>query len=56
MLHQISLEIPDDLRSAIKEQALVNVSVGIDPKGKVTTAEVESTKGEDSRFARLMRH
>ncbi len=46
MLHQISLEIPDDLRSAIKEQALVNVSVGIDPKGKVTTAEVESTKGE----------
>ena len=48
MLHQISLEIPDDLRSAIKEQALVNVSVGIDPKGKVTTAEVESTKGEEA--------
>jgi TonB family protein len=48
MLHQISLEIPDDLRSAIKEQALVNVSVAIDPKGKVTTAEVESTKGEEA--------
>jgi TonB family protein len=48
MLHQISLEIPDDLKSAIKEQALVNVSVAIDPKGKVTTAEVESTKGEEA--------
>ncbi len=48
MLHQISLEIPDDLRSAIKEQAFVNVSVAIDPKGKVTTAEVESTKGEEA--------
>ena len=48
MLHQISLEIPGDLRSAIKEQALVNVSVAIDPKGKVTTAEVESTKGEEA--------
>ena len=48
MLHQISLEIPDDLRSAIKEQALVNVSVAIDPKGKVTTAEVESTKGDEA--------
>lgn len=47
-LHQISLEIPGDLRSAIKEQALVNVSVAIDPKGKVTTAEVESTKGEEA--------
>ena len=48
MLHQISLEIPDDLRSAIKEQAFVNVSVAIDPKGKVTTAEVESTKGDEA--------
>lgn len=48
MLHQISLEIPNDLRSAIKEQAFVNVSVAIDPKGKVTTAEVESTKGEEA--------
>ncbi len=48
LLHQISLEIPDDLRSAIKEQALINVSVAIDPKGKVTTAEVESTKGEEA--------
>jgi len=48
MLHQISLEIPSDLKSAIKEQALVNVSVAIDPKGKVTTAEVESTKGEEA--------
>ena len=48
MLHQISLEVPSDLKSAIKEQALVNVSVGIDPKGKVTTAEVESTKGEEA--------
>jgi len=48
MLHQISLEIPSDLKSAIKEQAFVNVSVEIDPKGKVTTAEVESTKGEEA--------
>ncbi len=48
MLHQISLEIPDDLKSSIKEQAFVNVSVAIDPKGKVTTAEVESTKGEEA--------
>ena len=48
MLHQISLEIPDVLRSAIKEQAFVNVSVAIDPKGKVTAAEVESTKGEEA--------
>jgi TonB family protein len=48
MLHQISLEIPSDLKSSIKEQAFVNVSVGIDPKGKVTTAEVESTKGEEA--------
>ena len=48
MLHQISLEIPDDLKSTIKEQAFVNVSVAIDPKGKVTTAEVESTKGEEA--------
>ena len=47
-LHQIPLEIPNDLRSAIKEQALVNVSVAIDPRGKVTTAEVESTKGEEA--------
>jgi len=48
MLHQISLEIPSDLKSTIKEQAFVNVSVEIDPKGKVTTAEVESTKGEEA--------
>ncbi len=48
MLHQISLEIPSDLKSAIKEQAFVNVSVEIDPKGNVTTAEVESTKGEEA--------
>jgi TonB family protein len=48
MLHQISLEIPSDLKPAIKEQAFVNVSVEIDPKGKVTAAEVESTKGEEA--------
>ncbi len=48
LLHQISLEIPPDLKSTIKEQAFVNVSVAIDPKGKVTTAEVESTKGEEA--------
>jgi TonB family protein len=50
MLHQISLEIPSDLKASIKEQAFVNVSVGIDPKGKVTTAEVESTKGEEAEL------
>lgn len=48
LLHQISLEIPPDLKSTIKEQAFVNVSVAIDPKGKVTTAEVESTKGQEA--------
>lgn len=48
MIHQISLEVPPDLRSMIKEQAFVNVTVGIDQKGKVTTAEVESTKGEEA--------
>lgn len=48
MLHQISLEIPSDLKPAIKEQAFVNVAVEIDPRGKVTTAEVKSTKGEEA--------
>jgi hypothetical protein len=46
MIHQISLEIPPDLKSIIGEQVLVNVTVGIDQRGKVTTAEVASTKGE----------
>jgi TonB family protein len=48
LLHQIPLEIPSDLKSTIKEQAFVNVSVEIDPKGKVTTAEVKSTQGEEA--------
>ena len=46
MIHQISLEIPPELRSMVGEQVLVNVTVGIDQRGKVITAEVASTKGE----------
>ncbi len=45
MSHQVSLEIPAELRSVIESPAVVNVAVGIDPDGKVTTAEVSSIKG-----------
>ena len=48
MMRRISLEVPPDLRALIKEQVLINVTVGIDKKGKVTTAEVASTKGEEA--------
>lgn len=48
LLQQISLEIPSDLKSTIKEQTFVNVTVEIDPKGKVTAAKVASTKGDEA--------
>lgn len=44
--HQIALEIPSDLRSRIRSEVLVNVNVSIDRGGRVTAAEVASTKGE----------
>jgi len=48
MMRQISLEIPADLRAMIREQVRINVTVGIDKRGKVTTAEVSSTKGVEA--------
>jgi outer membrane biosynthesis protein TonB len=48
MMRRISLEVPPELRAMIREQVLINVSVGIDKRGKVTTAEVASTKGEEA--------
>jgi hypothetical protein len=48
MMRRISLEVPPDLRAIIREQVLINVIVGIDKSGKVTTVEVASTKGEEA--------
>ena len=48
MVPQISLEVPADLRAMIKEQVLINVTIGVDQKGRVTTAEVASAKGEEA--------
>jgi hypothetical protein len=48
MMRQISLEVPADLRAIIREQVLINVTVRIDKRGKVTTAEVSSTKGAEA--------
>jgi hypothetical protein len=48
MSHQIALEVPADLRATIREQVLINVTVGIDRTGKVTAAEIASTKGQDA--------
>jgi hypothetical protein len=48
MMRRISLEVPPDLRTVIREQVLINVIVGIDKSGKVTTSEVASTKGEEA--------
>ncbi len=48
MMRQISLEVPPDLRAIIREQVLINVTVRIDKRGKVTTAEVASIKGEEA--------
>ncbi len=45
MIHQVSLEIPPELRSIIAEEVLVNVTVSIDQRGKVTNAALASTKG-----------
>jgi hypothetical protein len=46
MIHQISLEVPLDLKPMIREQVLINVTVDIDQRGKVTAAEVASMTGE----------
>ncbi len=46
MVNEIALDVPEDLRSMVASEALVKVRVGIDPTGKVTTADVASTKGE----------
>ena len=48
MMRRISLEVPPDLRAIIREQVLINVAVGIDKRGKVTTAEVASAKGAEA--------
>jgi len=48
MMRQIALEVPIDLRDTIREQVLINVAVDIDRAGKVTAAEVASTKGSDA--------
>ena len=48
MIRQISLEVPPDLKTIIREQVLINVSVDIDQRGKVSAAEVASTKGEEA--------
>ena len=47
-IHQIALEVPADLKTVITEQVLIDVSVDIDPRGKVTAAEIASTKGEQA--------
>jgi hypothetical protein len=48
MIRQISLEVPTDLRGMIREQVLINVTVNIDRTGKVTGAEVASTRGPNA--------
>ena len=50
MIPQISLEVPArlTLRAMIKEQVLINVTVGVDQREEVTTAEVASAKGEEA--------
>jgi TonB family protein len=46
MVNEIALDVPEELRSMVASEALVNVKVGIDQAGRVTTADVASTKGE----------
>jgi TonB family protein len=48
MVNEIALDVPEELRLMVASEALVKVRVGIDQAGKVTTAEVASTKGEGS--------
>jgi hypothetical protein len=48
MIRQISLEVPPDLKTMIREQVLINVSVDIDQRGRVSAAEVASTKGKEA--------
>ncbi len=48
MIRQISLEVPPDFKTMIREQVLINVTVDIDQRGKVIAAEVASTKGEEA--------
>lgn len=46
----IPLDIPGGIRSKIQSEVRVNVVVSIDPAGNVTSARVESTKGERARL------
>jgi TonB family protein len=48
MMRQVALEVPIDLRDTIREQVFINVAVDIDRAGKVTAAEVASTRGADA--------
>ena len=46
MTPQIALEIPEALRSVVTADASVSVNVNVDRNGRVTKAEVVSTKGD----------
>ncbi len=48
LTHQVSLEVPTDLKELVKEQVQINVTVDIDQRGKVTAAEIASTKGQEA--------
>ncbi len=45
MEHQFAMEVPPDLRPLVGSEVLVNLIVGVDREGKVTTADVLSTRG-----------
>jgi TonB family protein len=40
--------VPSDLKALVSEQVQINVTVDIDQKGKVTAAEIASTKGPEA--------
>ena len=46
LTQQIPLEIPAGLRPLVTSDVLINVNVDIDRNGRVTKAEVVSTKGD----------
>jgi TonB family protein len=46
MIHEVFLQVPEELRPSITAPVTVKVNVGIDADGKVTAAEVASTSGE----------
>ncbi len=45
-VNEVALEIPPEQRLTVGSDVTVNVSVDVDRAGKVTTAQVASTKGE----------